>query len=38
MGFLRANGIPFLSFRTAILDAATGWHIHIGYPSHSLRR
>lgn len=38
MSFLRANGIPFLAFRTAIPGAATGPHIHIGYPSHSLRR
>jgi hypothetical protein len=38
MGFLRANGIPFLAFRTASPGAATGPHIHIGYPSHSLRR
>lgn len=38
MSFLRANGIPFLAFRTAIPGAATGPHIHIGYPSRALRR
>jgi hypothetical protein len=34
MGFLRANGIPFLAFREAIPGTATGPHIHIGRPSH----
>lgn len=34
MGFLRANGIPFLAFRQAIPGTATGPHIHIGRPSH----
>jgi hypothetical protein len=34
MGFLRANGIPFLAFRSAIPGTATGPHIHIGHPSH----
>lgn len=34
LGFLRANGIPFLAFREAIPGTATGPHIHIGRPSH----
>ncbi len=34
MDFLRANGIPFSAFRTAIPNVATGPHIHIGLPSH----
>lgn len=34
LGFLRANGIPFLAFRQAIPGTATGPHIHIGRPSH----
>ena len=34
IGFLRANGIPFLAFRGAIPGTATGAHIHIGRPSH----
>ncbi|MGH9932218.1 MAG: hypothetical protein ACREA9_23700 [Pyrinomonadaceae bacterium] len=34
LGFLRANGIPFLAFRQAISGTATGPHIHIGRPSH----
>lgn len=34
LGFLRANGIPFLAFRSAIPGTATGPHIHIGRPSH----
>lgn len=34
MTFLQNNAIPFLAFRTAIPGAATGAHIHIGYPSH----
>lgn len=34
MEFLRANGIPFSAFRTAIPNVATGPHIHIGLPSH----
>lgn len=34
IGFLRANGIPFLAFRQAIPGTATGPHIHIGRPSH----
>jgi hypothetical protein len=34
MDFLRANGIPFSAFRSAIPGVATGPHIHIGLPSH----
>ena len=34
LGFLRANGIPFLAFRAAIPGTATGPHVHIGRPSH----
>ncbi len=34
MNYLRANGIPFLAFRSAIPGTATGPHIHIGRPSH----
>ncbi len=34
MGFLRAQGIPFLAFREAIPGTATGPHIHVGRPSH----
>ena len=34
LSFLRANGIPFLAFRSAIPGTATGPHIHIGRPSH----
>ncbi|HSB12358.1 MAG TPA: TolC family protein [Blastocatellia bacterium] len=34
MTFLQNNAIPFLAFRTSIPGAATGAHIHIGYPSH----
>lgn len=34
LGFLRANGIPFLAFRQAIPGTATGPHIHVGRPSH----
>ncbi|MCM3870331.1 MAG: TolC family protein [Pyrinomonadaceae bacterium] len=34
MNYLRANGIPFLAFRTAIPGTATGPHIHVGRPSH----
>ncbi len=34
LGFLRANGIPYLAFREAIPGTATGPHIHIGRPSH----
>lgn len=34
MNYLRANGIPFLAFRSSIPGTATGPHIHIGRPSH----
>jgi hypothetical protein len=34
--YLRSNGIPFLAFRSAVPGAATGAHIHIGYPSHRI--
>jgi hypothetical protein len=34
LGYLRANGIPFLAFRQAIPGTATGPHIHVGRPSH----
>lgn len=34
MNYLRANGIPFLAFRSAIPGSSTGPHIHIGRPSH----
>jgi hypothetical protein len=30
---LRARGIPFLAFRSAVPGAATGPHIHVGAPS-----
>jgi hypothetical protein len=33
MDYLRARGIPFLGFRTALPGAATGAHVHIGRPS-----
>jgi hypothetical protein len=33
MTYLRSNGVPFLAFRSAVPGAATGAHIHIGYPS-----
>ena len=36
--FLRAEKIPFLTFRHAIPGVATGPHIHIGFPSHRYRR
>jgi F0F1-type ATP synthase membrane subunit b/b' len=36
IAYLRANGIPFLAFRSAVPGAATGAHIHIGYPSHRM--
>jgi len=34
LNYLRANGIPFLAFRSAIPGTATGPHIHVGRPSH----
>jgi len=33
---LRAGGIPFLAFRSAVLGASTGAHVHIGLPSGRL--
>ncbi len=36
MSFLRAAGIPFIAFRTAVAGSATGAHIHIGQPSHRI--
>ncbi len=38
MEYLRASGIPFLAFRTAVPGKATGPHIHIGLPSRRLGR
>jgi hypothetical protein len=34
IAFLRSNGIPFIAFRSAVPGAATGAHVHVGYPSH----
>jgi hypothetical protein len=34
IAYLRGNGIPHLVFRSAVSGAATGAHIHVGYPSH----
>lgn len=34
IAYLRGNGIPYIAFRGAVAGAATGAHIHIGYPSH----
>jgi hypothetical protein len=36
IGYLQANGIPYLAFRAAVPGVATGPHIHIGSPSHRL--
>jgi hypothetical protein len=36
MTYLRGAGIPFIAFRHAVPGAATGAHIHIGYPSKRL--
>jgi hypothetical protein len=36
IAYLRSAGIPFLAFRSAVPGAATGAHIHIGYPSHRI--
>ena len=36
IAYLRSNGIPYLAFRSAVPGAATGAHIHVGYPSHRL--
>lgn len=38
MSYLRASGIPFLAFRSAIPGKATGPHIHIGLPSRRMYR
>lgn len=36
IAYLRDNGIPYLAFRSAVPGAATGAHIHVGYPSHRM--
>jgi hypothetical protein len=36
IAYLRSAGIPFIAFRSAVAGAATGAHIHIGYPSSRL--
>jgi hypothetical protein len=36
IAYLRGNGIPFIAFRSAVRGAATGAHVHIGYPSHRI--
>jgi len=36
VAYLRSAGIPFIAFRSAVPGAATGAHIHIGYPSHRM--
>jgi hypothetical protein len=36
ISYLQSAGIPFLAFRSAIPGVATGPHIHIGSPSHTL--
>jgi hypothetical protein len=36
MAYLRESGIPFLAFRHAVPRAATGAHVHVGYPSGRL--
>ena len=38
MEYLRASGIPFLAFRSAVPGKATGPHIHVGLPSRRLGR
>jgi hypothetical protein len=38
MSYLRGAGIPFIAFRTAVPGAATGAHIHIGFPSRRINR
>jgi len=38
MGYLRAEGIPFIAFRHAVPGSATGAHIHIGHASHRMAR
>lgn len=37
MEYLRASGIPFLAFRSAVPGKSTGPHIHIGLPSRRMR-
>jgi hypothetical protein len=37
INFLKTNGIPFMAFRSRILDMSTGAHIHIGRPSPRLQ-
>lgn len=36
ISYLRGAGIPYIAFRSAVPGAATGAHIHIGYPSHKM--
>ena len=36
MEYLRANGVPFTAFHFAVAGKATGPHIHVGLPSHSI--
>ena len=36
MEYLRANGVPFTAFHSAVPGKATGPHIHIGLPSHRI--
>jgi hypothetical protein len=36
LAYLRNAGIPFIAFRHAVPGAATGAHIHIGYPSRRM--
>jgi hypothetical protein len=38
IAYLRSAGIPFIAFRSAVPGAATGAHIHIGYPSRRIAR
>lgn len=36
IGYLRAQGIPFLAFRGPVAGASTGAHVHVGHPSPRL--
>lgn len=36
IAYLRASGIPFIAFRSAVPGSATGAHIHVGHPSHRI--
>ena len=36
IAYLRANGIPFTAFHSAVPGVATGPHIHVGLPSHRI--